>query len=178
MIITDEKVCSDCCPTEPYEKTIEDKVDKKIFPDCYPSNLYEKIIEDGAKENTFSAYRVSNYNVINKDTFLSSFEEFCLESGNNINRDLYYAYLDGMQNIGNFSVSFFEEKKNAEMILKLKKKYHDGPILIYGNILPQYGLSMRTCDSKSHRKAKKSHIDLWKYKDIDPSATFSKVEVI
>lgn len=147
----------------------------KKFPESYPDNLLDMIIADGASENTFNdVYRVSNCELINRDSFLSSFLEK-IRSEDTVNRD---AYLAKDMTIDDFSTSFFEKKKDAEKIIVLKIKYENKPILMKGTIIPDLGLSIRTKESKtrniSKKRSKSSHIDWWLYEDADPSYLFEK----
>lgn len=150
------------------------------FPASYPSDLYERIIRDGGANNKFDrVYRVASYGVINRDVFLSTKEEskFSNISRGNVNRDACMDTLRTDYDIGDYSVSFFEEKRDANKIRKLKKKHHDGPVLIAGSILPEHGLSIRTSESTDpNRKTKNSHVDLWKYESADLTGLFEIVE--
>lgn len=144
----------------------------RIFPEDYPSNLKDKIIEDGGAENAFDCvYRVARSGIINRDAFLSSFQEH--KFGIVQHRDIALMLQQGQCNIGAYSTSCFEDKNQANKVLQMIKKYSDGPILLKGKIVPDSGLSMRTADSKSKRKAGSSHIDWWIYSDFDPSGDFS-----
>ncbi|MCQ2485753.1 MAG: hypothetical protein MJ168_10540 [Clostridia bacterium] len=141
------------------------------FPDGFPDNLYDLAVEDGADHNFFdNVYRISDSGKINRETFVSS----CAEPF--VNRDRYLQKEAGYTDIGDYSTSFFKNIREAKGILNLKKKYQGFPKLIIGNIYPCFGLSMYTCESKSSRHSKKSHIDLWKFEHIDPSPYFNFVE--
>ena len=150
------------------------------FPENYPVDLYDRIIQDGGANNKFSkVYRIASYGIIDRDAFLSTFEEYNLNNTDLVNRDVYLASLQKDYDIGEYSVSFFEKQRDARRILKLKKRYHDGPVLIFGPILPEHGLSIRTKDSTNpnRNKSSDSHIDLWKYENIDMSNLFEVEEV-
>ena len=149
------------------------------FPESYPSDLYDRIIQDGAANNTFDrVYRVASYGIVNRDAFLSTFEEFTLPKTDLANRDVYLASLQQNYDIGDYSVSFYEKQKDAIRILKLKKRYYDGPALISGMILPEHGLSIRTRESADkNRRRKDSHVDLWKYERADMTNVFEIEEV-
>ena len=148
------------------------KVVLKIFPDYYPSDLRDKIIEDGGAEKAFDCvYRVARNGIINRDAFLSSFQEYKFDIVPN--RDIALMLQEGRCDIGAYSTCCFEDKNQANKVLEMIKKHSDGPIMLKGSIVPDSGLSMRTADSKSKRNAKKSHIDWWIYSDFDPSGNFS-----
>ena len=144
----------------------------RVFPEDYPFDLREKIIEDGGAENAFDCvYRVARSGIINRDAFLSSFQERKL--GLVQHRDGFLMSQQANYDIGAYSTSCFEKKNRANKILQVIKKHSDGPVLLAGKIVPDSGLSMRTADSKSKRKAGESHIDWWIYSDFDPSGDFS-----
>lgn len=149
-----------------------------LFPEDYPDDLYDRIVQDGAGENIFNVYRVSDVGINNRDAFLCTYYTRIKTSQLN-NRDAYkYQHcFDGDYDIGIFSTSCFDEEKAANKILKLIEKHVDGPRMLYGTITPEYGLSMKTSESKSGRKSKKHHIDWWIYKDVDPSIKFCEMEV-
>lgn len=149
------------------------------FPQIYPCDLYDRIILDGGANNTFEkVYRVASYGVIDRDAFLSTFEEFKLPDTNLVNRDAFLASACNDYDIGDYSVSFYERRKEAKRVLGLKKRYHDGPVLIFGTILPEHGLSIRTRESTNpDRRTNDSHVDLWKYENVDMTNLFEIEEM-
>ena len=149
------------------------------FPQIYPCDLYDRIIQDGAANNTFDkVYRVALYGVIDRDTFLSTFEETKLPDMNLANRDMYLASLQNDYDIGDYSVSFYEKRQDARRILRLKKRNGEGPVLIHGMILPEHGLNIRTRESTDpNRRTKDTHVDLWKYENVDMTNLFEIEEV-
>lgn len=148
---------------------------RKKLPDEYPLEIYDLIIEDGGSERTFeNVYRIAEKGKLNRDAFLSSFQERRVKSSLNNsynNRDAFLAEQEVID-IGDYSTSCFQKRKNAKKVLKLKARYEDGPKILIGTILPDSGLSMLTAESKSHRMAKDSHIDWWIYQGVDPSQDF------
>ena len=151
-------------------------IEKKFAPD-YPKDLLERIIEDGAGDNTYeNVYRISNYGGINRDAFLSTF----LENHNkNLNTNIRDVYIENKENedIGIYGTSLTSNFRKAKQLLKLMEKKHDGPILLVGNILPEYGMSMFTKDSKTRKASNKYHIDWWLYESADPSKCFERVNL-
>lgn len=145
---------------------------QKKYPDCFPDNIEELITADGAGAYEYTYYRVCKDGSINRDAFKSTFEE-CLEDNNSVhNRDIFLERCNAID-IGDYSTSGFEKLRDAKSILKCKKKYHDGPIIVVGQTVPACGLCMRTKDSKS-RHARNSHIDWWIYKDAHPEVYFEQ----
>ena len=137
----------------------------------YPPEIRSFIILDGGNENNFDeAYRVSRTGEINREAFLGSF----LDPWKNRDEEICKGLQHGVRGIGNFSTSFFSKKKSGKKVLKLIENYGWGPRLLKGCILPSFGLSMMTKDSKYGRGVgrDKSHIDLWLYEGVDPSACF------
>lgn len=150
----------------------------KVFPENYPNDLLERITEDGAGNNTIdNVYRVANYGENNRDAFLSTFLTNIKDSLNTNNRDVCKAQ-EQTYDIGTYSTSLYAKAKRAKNILLLLERKYNGPILLKGTVLPEYGMSMYTRDSKTRDVNKKSsHIDWWVYKDEDPSEHFEIVEV-
>lgn len=148
-----------------------------VFPDSYPKDLLQRIIDDGADNNTFeNVYRIANYGQNNRDAFLSTFLTNIKDESNENIRDAYIAS-NINYDIGLYGTSIVDTKHKALRTLNLLERKYDGPILLKGNILPEYGMSMYTKDSKSRESHNAHHIDWWIYKDADPSSHFSIEEV-
>lgn len=151
----------------------------KEFPENYPKDLLKRIIEDGADNNTIDdVYRIANYGENNRDAFLSSFLTDIKDGLNINNRDAYKAEKN-TYDIGYYGTSLCSKKKRAKNTLRLlEKNKYNGPVLLKGKVLPQYGMSIYTKDSRTRNvNSKSSHIDWWIYKDEDPSKHFEIVEV-
>ena len=147
------------------------------YPDCFPPNIEELIVADGAGENRFRYYRVSRSGKIDRDAFLSSYEERIIRDQNIHDRDVEKMDQITQKDIGLYSTSGFESRSRANNVLNLLRRHSDGPVLIVGETEPICGLSMKTKDSKSGRKSKRSHIDWWIYKDAQPELFFTYCEV-
>ena len=147
---------------------------KNRLPKEYPPILYDMIIRDGGAERKFdTVYRISKTGEINRDAFLSTFQEKMREESETQNRDEQMATEEQEEiDIGRFSTSCFQIKRKAINILKLKAKHGNFPCLLKGTIFPDSGLSMLTASSNSGRRATKSHIDWWIYEGKDPSNCF------
>ncbi len=145
----------------------------KVYPDCFPANIEDLIRQDGAGENEFTYFRICRSGLIDRDAFLSTIEENLKSDSGVPNRDLHNAS-SGRVDIGVYSTSGYEKKKDAERLLRCMRKRFDGPVLIVGKTMPSCGLSMRTRESKT-RRARGSHIDWWIYKDAHPEVFFEKV---
>ena len=156
--------------------------ERSFCPDTPNNNLRDLIVADGAQENYFeNVYRVSEFNPINRDSFRASIEEpFYTGTGshNRCNRDMVMAQKESVIDIGDYSVSFFQDLKDIKRILKIKQKHSPAPIIVEGDIVPDYGYSILTKNSKTRRIYRNdSHIDLWKYSDTDLVPFFKKIEV-
>lgn len=148
----------------------------KVFPESYPSDLMQRIIEDGAAENIIeNVYRIANYGENNRDAFLSTFLTNIKDSGNTNIRD---AYIFSQENydIGMYGTSLSSNEKKAKRTLSLLERKYNGPILLIGTILPEYGMSIFSKNSKTRKSYSKYHIDWWIYKDKDPSKHFKVLE--
>lgn len=140
-----------------------------------PDDLIEKILEDGGAHNLFeNVYRVAYMGIINRDAFLNSCEQSLRD---NIHIRDSISSSDNYYDIGDYSTSCFENLAKVKSILKCMKKHREGPVLINGPITPESGYSMRTADSRTGRKAGRSHIDWWIYEQYDPSNLFTLTEV-
>ena len=150
---------------------------KADFPDIYPKDLLSRIIEDGAGENTIElVYRIANYGKNDRDAFLSTLLTDIKDMQYN-NRDAYLASKEIPVDIGIYSTSLSESEKDVRKLIRIMEQKYEGPVLLKGTVLPEFGLSMFTRNSKSKRRGRKHHIDWWIYKDMDPSPFFEKIVV-
>lgn len=154
---------------------LEDK-EHSFFPDTPDNNLRDLILADGAQANKFeNVYRVSIDGQINRDAFRASIEE----SGKSCtcNRDLRIAQQQRVIDIGDYSVSFYQDYKDIIRLYRRLKKYHPNPVIMQGDIVPDHGLSILTKNSKTRKNVcRNSHIDLWKFSNADLIPFFKKYE--
>lgn len=127
----------------------------------------QKIIDVGAIQQEMKVYRISMDGNLNHSTFKPS--------------KAYKKEFDDLEyvDVGKFSTSCYVKKRDAKSALKLFRKHHDGPRLIFGTILPKSGYSIISkCrfDCAKMAGAKKSHVDWWIFCDYDPSSEFDFVE--
>ncbi len=145
---------------------------EKIFPDCFPEDFEEKYLPHNLPNLKISVFRVCTNGTINKETFLSTFEEIC--------RGLKPAPKRWKKNAGKFDPGYFsvscnDTRKAAEDVLKCLVGSHPKAFLIYGTASSELGPLQRTSDREPSR-LDKSHFDWWLYADSDPSADFKRVE--
>lgn len=127
----------------------------------------QKILDVGARQREMKVYRISMDGSLNHSTFKPS--------------EAYEKKFDDLEyvDVGRFSTSCYVKKRDAKSALKLFRRHHDGPRLIFGTILPESGYSIISkyrLDCAKMAGAKKSHVDWWIFCDYDPSSEFDFVE--
>ncbi len=147
---------------------------KNKFPACFPKNLLDLIVEDGAEAKAIDVYRVCRNGKINRDAFLSTIQENKTTSNSKtVNRDI--AIENNIIDIGKYSTSCFEDLKQIQRVMGGMQRSTPEQIVVKGKTEPSCGLSMRTENSKTHRKARPSHVDWWIYENSTPEIYFSKI---
>lgn len=141
----------------------QEKAEKK-FPHFFPQN----IVPVGAKFEPIEVYRVCVWGKIDKDAFISTYEQKCIR-GNIAIRDI------DITDPGTYSTSCNEKINHARRRHKLFSKHYPKPIVARGKTNGLYGPSQRT----EERTGKKdnSHVDWWLYEGSDPSSEFEEVDV-
>ena len=152
------------------------------FPEGYPVNLLTLIIEDGAEDKAINVFRVCRTGKVNRDAFLSTFQDAQKKASNNtnenttiVNRDV--AIFDTSKiDIGDFSTSCFDDLMPVRRIINNMQKSTPQQIIAKGITSPDCGLSMKTLNSKSKRSKRRNdpHVDWWIYKDATPEIYFKE----
>lgn len=137
---------------------------KKKFPSYFPIDLLPK----GAKEEELEVYRVCKWGKVEPRAFLNSYEERIY---NNALKE-FDAF--DLQDIGNYSLSCFEDLKDANKSLKFFTRKEPAAILAFGTTTKSYGPCQRTKD-REKRKNGKSHVDWWLYEGATPHLSFKEV---
>lgn len=140
----------------------------KSFPSCFPPHFVEKILPQGLSDLELDVYRVCKNGKINKESFLSTFEE--TERGI---RPKPSNWTQKLECPGTYSVSCNDEKSSAENALKCLVGYHPEAFIMAGTASSDLGPLQRTVDrDTSYRDA--SHFDWWLFDGSDPSKSFHK----
>jgi len=144
----------------------------KGFPNCFPTDFREKILPKGAAEQKLEVYRVCKWGRIERQAFLSTYEETELglrppKRGDN------KAIEKWRNNPGTYSTSCNVEYYEACRVLDLFMRNYPEPIISKGEIQPDLGPSQLT---KERGGEDNSHVDWWIYKDTEPHMSFEEVE--
>ena len=128
---------------------------KKKFPYDFPVDL----LPPGAKEERIKTYRVCTTGKVENESFLPTYIEF-----KNIKEF-------DESDIGDYSLSTFNEHREVKNILKLLSKRKPISILAIGYTDPSCGPCQR---SKERTGKKTSHIDWWLYEGAQPHLFFEE----
>lgn len=137
--------------------------DKHDFPDCFPPEFAEEILPKGLVSQKMDVYRISTSGIINRDTFLSTYEEVTFKG-----RRAPRGWEKKLQkkDPGVYSTSCYEDKLDAIHILNCLRIGHPESVLIHGAASSEYGPMQRTSERKPRDD---SHVDWWLYKDAYPN---------
>lgn len=146
----------------------------KEFPCVYPNNLLDLIVADGAEEKPIEVFRICRNGTVNRDSFVSSIQDPYrkIKDKEFVNRDSILWHINSDVDIGMYSTSCFESLKDAIRVFGMMVQSTPKQIVAKGITDPSCGLSMRTKDSKSHRRFSGTHVDWWLYKDAKPELFF------
>lgn len=139
----------------------------KEFPECFPDNFVTDILPKGAKEENKSVYRVMKYGTIDREGFISTYEE--------IQRGLIPRKKRmRLNDPGLYSTSCNIEYSEAAYALRLFMRHYLAPFIAKGLIHGEYGPSQLT--SERDRERTDTHVDWWVYDGNEPQMYFSKEE--
>lgn len=134
------------------------------YPDCFPENFELEILPKEAKEENRAVYRIIKYGSINRDSFLSTYEE--IQAGLMPPRKII-----NLNDPGIYSTSTFIEYSEAQYILSLIMRHEPKAFIAEGETEGACGPSQLT--SERNQKAT-THVDWWIYKDSQPQKYFKK----
>ncbi len=138
----------------------------KRYPKCFPENFEKDILPKGAKKENKSVYRVIKYGTINREGFISTYEE--------IQKGLIppKKRID-LNSPGIYSTSCNIDYSEAEYALDIFMRHHPRAFIAKGETENTCG----PCQLTSEREATKStHVDWWVYEDSDPQLYFKEVD--
>lgn len=132
---------------------------KRLFPKCFPDEI-QRTIRDIAYEEEIDSYRVCRWGKVDKQAFLSTYEEYTqglITIRDSINYD----------DVGTYSTSVYEKQRDIKRIYKLIHRPDRNPeaIVIKIKTMPQCGLVQRSSERDGRRN---SHIDWWIYEEAQP----------
>lgn len=139
----------------------------KEYPECFPENFTTNILPNDAKEENKSVYRVIKYGIMNKDSFISTYEEMkkgLIPYKKNIDKN----------NPGLYSTSCNIDYSEAKYILDLIMRHKPEAYIAKGETEKTCGPSQKTSDREKERND--THVDWWIYKEANPQLYFEKCE--
>ena len=117
------------------------------FPNCFPENFETEILPREAKEENRLVYRIIKYGTINRDSFISTYEE--------IQRGLIPPKKRmNLQDPGLFSTSCNIDYSEAEYVLNLIMRHQPKAFIAKGETEGSCG----PCQLTSERKKQQAHI--------------------
>ena len=137
------------------------------YPKCFPPDFEETILPKGAKTENKHVYRLIKYGTIDRDSFISSYEE--------IQRGLKpppKRALD-LNDPGTYSTSCHMEYADAEYLSNIFMRHCPKTFIAEG----ETDISCGPCQLTSERENREdSHIDWWIYDKAEPQRFFKEVE--
>ena len=134
------------------------------YPACFPPNFETDILPQSIPEITLFVYRICTNGIINKESFLSTYEEVVSNR-----RPVPLNWGDILNNPSTYSTSCDTELKPIKNILKCLKRYYPKPIIAEGTATFEYGPLQCT---RERTGEKTTHVDWWIFADGDPSSCF------
>lgn len=139
------------------------------YPECFPQNFESEILPEGIQDITLFVYRICTNGIINKDAFLSTFEEVQLER-----KPKPMRWNKKLKDPSTYSTSCNTSLASIKNVLKCLKAYYPVPIIAQGTATFRYGPLQCTSERTGEET---THVDWWLYADADPSGEFALCEV-
>ncbi len=144
---------------------------REAFPECYPDNFlilmnkHDIINNKNILKDDTVLYRVAKNGEINRETFISTYEEYV--SGLIPDKDI------DLDDLRTFSTSFDIKKSKIKKLLKIFNKSYPKAVAIEGTYCRNVGVAVKTIDWKEGYNSD-HHVDWWIYKDSLPEKLFNK----
>ncbi len=137
----------------------------KKYPECFPENFETEILPKEAKEENKPVYRVIKYGAVNRESFISTYEE--------IQRGLIPPKKRmNLNDPGIYSTSCNMEFSEAEYVLNLFMRHHPKAFIAKGETEKTCG----PCQLTSEREERTdTHVDWWIYNESSPQIYFKEV---
>ena len=137
----------------------------KKYPACFPENFEKDILPKGAKEESKPVYRIIKYGTINRESFISTYEE--------MQRGLIpRKKRANPKDPGLYSTSCNMEYSEAQYVLSLLMRHKPAAFIAKGKTEGTCG----PCQLTSEReKRQDTHVDWWIYDDAEPHTYFGEV---
>ena len=143
-----------------------DETEMKSFPDCFPKDFATDILPAGAVEEDKTVYRVIKYGILNRDSYVGTYEEIIKGLMLPGRREL------DLSKPGTYSTSCYLKKSELEYFLKLCMRHHPAAFIAKGTTAADCGPSQLTSDREPRDD---THVDWWIYKDAEPQSYFEEV---
>lgn len=138
----------------------------KDFPDCFPPDFVKRLLPKEAKEQNLDVYRVIKNGQLNRESFLSTYEE-------TIRHLRPFSANDDKDDPSYYSTSCDLNAKQLEYFLKLTLKREPKAFIAKGTTNGSCGPSQITSERQNQKKS--THVDWWIYKDAEPQVFFKEV---
>ena len=138
------------------------------FPDCFPPNFAEDILPKNIKPASIEVFRVCKYGKIDKQAFLSTFEEVQLGL-----RPPGLKWNSRLKDPGTYATSCSTDLEQVIGVMDVLQGYHPKAFLCAGVASSELGPVQRTSERKENAGG---HVDWWLFKGSDPSPSFRQVE--
>lgn len=136
------------------------------FPKCFPKNFETEILPKTAKNETKPVYRIIKSGILDRNSFISTFEEIKLGLIPPKKR------MD-LSNPGLYSTSCNMEYSEAEEALELFMRHYPQPFIAKGETIAEFGPSQLTSEREERDD---THVDWWVYDDAEPQHYFCEVK--
>ena len=138
----------------------------KKFPECFPENFEKEILPEGAKTESKPVYRVIKYGSINRESFISTYEE--------IQRGLIPPKKRmNLNDPGLYSTSCNIEYSEAEYALNIFMRHQPKVFIAKGETEGECGPCQLTAERETRTD---THVDWWIYEEAEPQMYFDEVE--
>lgn len=137
----------------------------KKYPECFPENFESEILPNEAKEKNIPVYRVIKYGEINRNSFISTYEE--------IQRGLIPRRKKmNLSDPGIYSTSCNIEYSEAKYALDMFMRHYPQPFIAKGETEKTCGPCQVTAERE---KRTDTHVDWWIYEAAEPQVYFKEV---
>lgn len=139
------------------------------FPKSFPPDFEKNILPKEARKEDIKVFRIMKSGKINKEGFLSTYEETIKkirpENKNDNKKDPSY-----------YSTSCDLTLEKAKYVLEMIMRHcPPKPIIAEGVTKGECGVCQRTYD-RTGKEKDKNHVDWWLYEDAQPQKYFKEVK--
>lgn len=140
------------------------------YPECFPEDFEERILPKGAKPENKQVYRIIKSGIIDRDSFISTYEEIVRGSRCKPKK------LD-LEDPGIYSVSCFMDLDDIEYFKNVFMRRNPELLVAKGITDSSCGPCQLTSERKPVKENSKSHVDWWVYQDANPQNFFEEMKI-